>query len=1286
MISVLYVDDEADLLELGKHVLEKGGQFSVTTYTSAPDALASLKSMNYDAIIADYRMPGMNGIEFLQAIRDTGRSTPFIIFTGKGEEDTAILALNAGADYYLKKGGETISLFTQLGEVVRTRVMMRQAVIDLADEDQRYRDIQNANDLIQSVTPDGHFLFVNNKWLDTLQYKVSDIDSLTIFDIIHEECLEHCMDTFRKVIAGENVGVISAIFKTRTGAKVFVEGMATCRMADGKPVFTRGIFKDVTARKLAEAADEERKQTFEALVEQSSEGIIIVDFSGTLLLANSRAAEIIESREKVDTGAGINILDFISPELRENAIRDLMQVAAGTDGYLVSYKIVTLAKNERWVECIGKKISFKGAPAMLLSFRDVTERRQEDLGFQAMVKSMVGTTDIESLDRITESISGWLGADCVMIGEILPDGKTVGVLSMILDGKKVTDFSYTMEGTPCDNVAHKGFCVYPDEAQTLFPDAKDLRDLNIRGYLGTPLRNSSGQVIGVLCVLTQKPLHVPQGTQEIIDIIAVKAAAEIERRNALVTLRESEEKFRAMVEQSTEGITIIDFTGNVLFSNSRAWEIVDLPPDREKPASFNVLNVIAPDSQKNAIRDIKRHAAGIETILANYHVITLAKRDKWVECVGKKIRYKGAPALLLTFRDITERRRTELAVHESEKKFRSIFENSPYPICINSIPEGRFLAVNASFLKTSEYLEDEVLGKNPKELGLISLIDFGRLTSRFLLAGRIENVPLVLTGKEGKRIHVQFSTIPVTINDKPAIMTMAAEVTKLKRVEEELLRKNDELHAAYEQLIATEEQLRQNYDTLIKKEQALNQSEERYRSLFENMLEGFAYCRAVYDASGNPDDWEFLKVNQAFSNVTGLSDVIGKRMTETIPGIRELNPELFQIYGRVALTGKSETFEIYLKSLQKWLNISLYSPEKESLALVFNDITQRKEAEQALRESEKRYRDIFEINSVVMLIIDPETGRIVDANAAAGTYYGYTQEEFDRLTIMEINTADPASTRKDMARALEQGGAVFRFHHRKKSGELRDVEVFSAPILLGDHRYLHSIIQDVTESRRAEEALFKANEKLNTLSSITRHDILNQLNVLLGYLGMSKEDAKGKEMLNFLVKVEIAAMAIQRQIEFTRAYQDIGVKAPEWMDVARKIDSAFRQLHPSGINLENSIAGLEIFVDSLVEKVFYNLIENSIRHGGHVTTVGFSADETENGLILRYRDNGVGITEKDKKKLFLKEFGRNTGLGLFLSREILSITGITITENGEPGEGARFEIMVPKGAYRFVGL
>lgn len=161
-----------------------------------------------------------------------------------------------------------------------------------------------------------------------------------------------------------------------------------------------------------------------------------------------------------------------------------------------------------------------------------------------------------------------------------------------------------------------------------------------------------------------------------------------------------------------------------------------------------------------------------------------------------------------------------------------------------------------------------------------------------------------------------------------------------------------------------------------------------------------------------------------------------------------------------------------------------------------------------------------------------------------------------------------------------------------------------------------------------------------------------------------------------------AVDAIQRQIEFTRYYQDIGVEEPKWQNMETIVRNLTTELDLSGITVENHLSGLEVFADPLIEKVFYNLVENSLRHGEHVTTIAFLYTETGNGLTITYRDNGAGISEADRKKLFRKGFGKHTGLGLFLSREILSITGITIQENGELGKGVNFEILVPEGGYR----
>lgn len=469
---------------------------------------------------------------------------------------------------------------------------------------------------------------------------------------------------------------------------------------------------------------------------------------------------------------------------------------------------------------------------------------------------------------------------------------------------------------------------------------------------------------------------------------------------------------------------------------------------------------------------------------------------------------------------------------------------------------------------------------------------------------------------------------------------------------------------------------------------ALLESAQKYQNLFENMLEGFAYCRMIYDADDRPVDWLYLNVNPAFERLTGLKNIIGKRVLDAIPNIRELTPELFDTYGRVASTGKPETFEIDFKPLNIWLSVSVFSPEKDYFIAVFEDITTRKNAETEIQKSEKRYRDLFELNNAVMLIIAPDTGRIIDANDAACQFYGYSRQELKELLITRINIADPALIKKDLTYAAGSSGAVFQFRHRKKDGEVRDVQVFSAPIMLGDHLLLHSIIQDVTDRKIAEEALKQTNKKLNLLSSITRHDIINQLFSMKAYLELSKDSLNNPSKLSeYLIKEERAVNAIERQIAFTREYQDLGVSEPVWQNVGVCVDNATASLPMREIHVHNTAGNLELFADPLLAKVFYNLIDNALRYGGtKMTTISLSSHEQEAGLILTIEDDGDGISASDRKRLFERGFGHHTGLGLFLSREILAITGLTITETGEPGKGARFEIVVPKGMFRVAGL
>ena len=228
-------------------------------------------------------------------------------------------------------------------------------------------------------------------------------------------------------------------------------------------------------------------------------------------------------------------------------------------------------------------------------------------------------------------------------------------------------------------------------------------------------------------------------------------------------------------------------------------------------------------------------------------------------------------------------------------------------------------------------------------------------------------------------------------------------------------------------------------------------------------------------------------------------------------------------------------------------------------------------------------------------------------------------------------------------------------------------------------------LSDITGRKLAEEALQTANRQLNLLSSVTRHDILNQLMALKAYLELSHDILDNKEILtSYIRKEEQVAEAIERQITFTREYQELGAAAPTWQNVNTSIHEAIASLPVRAVRIEVDRTDIECYSDPMFGKVFYNLIDNALRYGGEkMTTIWISSQESSHGMVIVCEDNGVGVPAEDKKRLFTRGFGKHTGLGLFLSREILSITGITIAENGVPGTGARFEIIVPKDRYRF---
>jgi PAS domain S-box-containing protein len=354
------------------------------------------------------------------------------------------------------------------------------------------------------------------------------------------------------------------------------------------------------------------------------------------------------------------------------------------------------------------------------------------------------------------------------------------------------------------------------------------------------------------------------------------------------------------------------------------------------------------------------------------------------------------------------------------------------------------------------------------------------------------------------------------------------------------------------------------------------------------------------------------------------------------------------------------------------------------------DVTDRKKAGEAFRLSQEKYRDLVENANSIIFRSDRE-GTITFFNDFALKFFGFSAGEILGRNVIGTIVPESDSAGRDhvsMIRDIRVNPEKYQNNENeniKRNGERVWISWTNRAIFneQGEFVELLSVGNDITGRKKAEEGLFAANRKLNLLSSVTRHDVLNQLNVLTGYLGLVRDHVSDVDTAALLSRAMDSAWTIRKLIAFTKDYQEIGVHSPQWHEVARTVAGAASPLDLGGISLEVEVGDLRVYADPLLEKVFYALLDNALRHGERIDRVRVSCRPEGGDLILSVEDNGLGVPPEEKEQIFRRGTGRNTGYGLFIAREILSITGLSITETGTFGEGARFEIRVPEGAYRF---
>ena len=348
------------------------------------------------------------------------------------------------------------------------------------------------------------------------------------------------------------------------------------------------------------------------------------------------------------------------------------------------------------------------------------------------------------------------------------------------------------------------------------------------------------------------------------------------------------------------------------------------------------------------------------------------------------------------------------------------------------------------------------------------------------------------------------------------------------------------------------------------------------------------------------------------------------------------------------------------------------------------DITERKRAESELLAAYEKNKGLMDSANDAIFIADIETGMLIDANNKAQVLIGRTRVEIQGMHITGLH---PEKDREKYRMYFEQhahdGGSVNEETIVDREG--REIPVIASATCLdiGGRACLMEIFHDVSEMKNAQDALRFANKKLNMLAEITRHDIRNKLTVLGGYLELLQDPPTKNQYAMYLSKLRQTLLTIRENIEFTQLYENLGIAAPVWQNVHNVFFSTCAQIDIKRIKVQSDLGGLEIYADPLLERVFFDMVENSLLYGTGASVIQLSSHETPEGMDIAIEDNGIGIPPQDKKTIFTKGFGKNTGLGLFLAQEILSITGITIQETGEYHHGARFELGIPRGKFRY---
>jgi PAS domain S-box-containing protein len=1106
----------------------------------------------------------------------------------------------------------------------------KQAEEALRESEAHYRGvIESQLDLIVRLDLTDCFTFANDAYCQKFGLKREEILGKESYKpLVHPEDLPHTLEAMK--------ALYQPPYRVLVEQRAFaVEGLRWIEWQDsairdemGNVVEIQAIGRDITERKKAEEALRRNESILLQTGKLAKIGGWELDLQTITLHWSAETYRIHEVDPSLQPDLE-NALNYYAPEARPVISQAVQRAIEESQPYDLELPFITAKGKNLWIHTMGQPEFRDGKCVRIFgTFQDITERKQAEEALRESERRLTRAQEIAhlgswELDLITNQLT-WSDEVYRIFG--LQPQEFAATYEAFLEAIHPEDRAAV-------NEAYSGS----------IREGRDSYEIEHR-----VVRRSTGEIR----IVYEKCEHFRDKSGQIMRSAGMVHDITV-RKRAEQALLESEEKYRLLADHANDWIYWIKPDKSFQYISPSCEQLTGFTPLEFINNPQLLIDIIHPEDRVRVEAHLGEIREGTETHELDYRIVTKASRVRWISHSCEPVyaedgKYLGRSG---TNRDVTERKRAE--------------------------EQSTLLANRLALATRSAHM---------------GIWDWDIQNNELVWDDQMYTLYGLEPGKFGGAYQAWLNGVHP--DDRDLSNQVSQQAVRGERgydTEFRIVRPDGSIHW----LKANGEVFRDglgrplrmvgvNYDITERKqaEEALRESEERYRSLFENMVSGYAYCQMLFDETNAPRDFIYMNVNDMFEKLTGLRNVEGKKVSEVIPGIQESNRELFEIYGRVSSTGEPERFETYLESLDIWFSVSVYSPRKDYFVAVFDNITERKRAEAEIASLAK-----FPTENPNPILRVQADGRLIYANAAS-------QELLEDWNC-GINDDLPEELRDFIAIALDD-------HLNKTVDVFCKEKVYSIMLVpIVESEYVNIYGRDITERKRAEDALKRlaedlrrSNAELEQFAYVASHDLQEPLRMVSSYMQLLKRryqarlDNDADEFIGFAVD---GAARMQQLINDLLTFSRVGTRgSPMGLSSCEKVlAEALMNLQ---VSIEESQAIIThdplptVFCDQpQLVQVFQNLVGNSIKfRGRQAPEIHISAKRAESEWIFSFCDNGIGLDPRFGERIF-EIFQRlhsrtaypGTGIGLAICKRIVQRHGGRIWVESKPGEGATFYFTIP---------